>query len=96
MEAMGIIFSNIYDSKMGNLTWERTSGSIPFGGRYRQIDFVLSNMSNSAVCDGAHGRVPREARGAANGAAGFGAKRRGVCHFVRYDGSVRDRFLGGR
>ena len=38
MEAMGIIFSNIYDSKMGNLTWERTSGSIPFGGRYRQID----------------------------------------------------------
>ena len=37
MEAMGIIFSNIYDSKMGDLTWERTSGSIPFGGRYRQI-----------------------------------------------------------
>ena len=49
MEAMGIIFSNIYDSKMGNLTWERTSGSIPFGGRYRQIDFVLSNMSNSGI-----------------------------------------------
>ena len=49
MEAMGIIFSNIYDSKMGDLTWERTSGSIPFGGRYRQIDFVLSNMSNSGI-----------------------------------------------
>ena len=49
MEAMGIIFSNIYDSKMGDLTWERTSGSIPFGGRYRQIDFVLSNMCNSGI-----------------------------------------------
>ena len=49
METMGIIFSNIYDSKMGDLTWERTSGSIPFGGRYRQIDFVLSNMSNSGI-----------------------------------------------
>lgn len=49
MEATGIIFSNIYDSKMGDLTWGRTSGSIPFGGRYRQIDFVLSNMSNSGI-----------------------------------------------
>lgn len=49
MEATGIIFSNIFDNKMGDLTWGRTSGSIPFGGRYRQIDFVLSNMSNSGI-----------------------------------------------
>ena len=42
MEAMGIIFSNIYDSSMGELTRERTSASIPFGSRYRQIDFALS------------------------------------------------------
>ena len=33
MEAMGIIFSNIYDSSMGELTRERTSASIPFGSR---------------------------------------------------------------
>ena len=50
MEAMGIIFSNICDSKMGDLTWERTSGSIPFGGRYRQIDFVLSRREDRRAC----------------------------------------------
>lgn len=49
MEAMGIIFSNIYDSSMGELTRERTSASIPFGSRYRQIDFALSNMANSKI-----------------------------------------------
>lgn len=49
METMGIIFSNIYDSSMGELTRDRTSASIPFGGRYRHIDFVLSNMANSGI-----------------------------------------------
>lgn len=49
METMGIIFSNIYDSKMGALTEMRTSASIPVGGRYRQIDFVLSSMANSGI-----------------------------------------------
>ena len=49
MEAMGIIFSNIYDNNMGELTRERTSASIPFGSRYRQIDFALSNMANSKI-----------------------------------------------
>ena len=49
METMGIIFSNIYDNTLGELTKVRTSASIPFGGRYRQIDFVLSNMANSGI-----------------------------------------------
>ena len=49
MDTMGIIFSNIYDNNMGELTRNRTSGSIPFGSRYRQIDFVLSNMANSRI-----------------------------------------------
>ena len=49
METMGIIFSNIYDSNMGALTELRTSASIPVGGRYRQIDFILSNMTNSGL-----------------------------------------------
>ncbi len=49
MKAMGIIFSNIYDSTLGQLTNNRTVASLPFGGRYRQIDFVLSNMSNSGI-----------------------------------------------
>lgn len=49
MSAMGIIFANIYDSSMGDLTNKRTMASLPFGGRYRQIDFTLSNMSNSGI-----------------------------------------------
>ena len=49
MDTMGIIFSNIYDNNIGELTKERTSASIPFGSRYRQIDFILSNMANSSI-----------------------------------------------
>lgn len=49
MNLMGIIFANIYDSSLGQLTNKRTIASLPFGGRYRNIDFCLSNMSNSAV-----------------------------------------------
>ena len=49
MKAMGVVFSNIYDSSLGELTHHRTVASLPFGGRYRQIDFVLSNMSNSGI-----------------------------------------------
>ena len=49
MKAMGVIFSNIYDSTLGELTNHRTVASLPFGGRYRQIDFVLSNLSNSGI-----------------------------------------------
>lgn len=49
MKMCGIIFSNIYDSSMGELTAHRTMASVPFGGRYRFIDFVLSNMVNSNI-----------------------------------------------
>lgn len=49
MKMTGIIFSNIYDTPMGDLTKLRTVASMPFGGRYRFIDFVLSNMVNSHV-----------------------------------------------
>ena len=49
MKMSGIIFSNIYDTPMGELTTKRTVASMPFGGRYRFIDFVLSNMVNSNI-----------------------------------------------
>lgn len=47
MNVMGIIFAN--DSGLGALTNKRTTASIPFGGRYRQIDFALSNMSIAGI-----------------------------------------------
>ena len=49
MKMTGIVFSNIYDTSMGDLTKYRTVASLPFGGRYRQVDFVLSNMCNSGI-----------------------------------------------
>ncbi len=49
MNMTGIVFSNIYDTPMGDLTKKRTVASMPFGGRYRFIDFVLSNMVNSNI-----------------------------------------------
>lgn len=49
MKMMGIIFSNIYDSSLGEITKSRTMASLPYGGRYRLIDFVLSNMVNSGI-----------------------------------------------
>lgn len=49
MKAMGIIFASIYDASLGDLTNKRTMASLPFAGRYRQIDFTLSNMTNSGV-----------------------------------------------
>lgn len=48
---MGIIFSNMNDECMGEITSIRSTGSIPYGGRYRLIDFTLSNMVNSGVRD---------------------------------------------
>lgn len=49
MNKMGIIFSNIHDKTLHELTEQRTTSSIPFGGRYRFIDFVLSSMVNSGI-----------------------------------------------
>ena len=49
MRAVGIIFSNIHDDNVPELVRVRTLGSIPYGGRYRLIDFPLSNMVNSGI-----------------------------------------------
>ena len=46
---VGIIFSNMHDDALSRVTDIRTFGSIPFGGRYRTIDFPLSNMVNSGI-----------------------------------------------
>lgn len=49
MSAAGIIFSNIHDANIPELTRNRTMASVPFGCRYRLIDFMLSNMVNSNI-----------------------------------------------
>lgn len=47
MKLMGIIFAN--DATMGDLTEKRTMASLPFGGRYRLVDFHLSNMCAAGI-----------------------------------------------
>ena len=47
MKAMGIIFTN--DASLGDLTDKRTMASLPYGGRYRQVDFALSNLSCAGI-----------------------------------------------
>ena len=49
MNAAGLIFSNIHDQSVPQLTNNRTMASVPFGCRYRLIDFALSNMVNSDI-----------------------------------------------
>ena len=47
--ALGIIFPNAYDRMVPELTTERLMASIPFAGRYRMIDFILSSMVNNDI-----------------------------------------------
>ena len=49
MKMTGIIFSEMYTDALNSLTQDRNMGAIPFGGRYRLVDFALSNMVNSGI-----------------------------------------------
>ena len=46
---IGLIFTNLHGELISELTDKRTMGSVPFGGKYRLIDFPLSNMVNSGI-----------------------------------------------
>lgn len=45
----GVIFSSLNEESIPELTKVRSIGSIPYGGRYRLVDFALSNMVNSGI-----------------------------------------------
>ena len=47
MNVLGIIFAN--DGSLGELTTKRTMASLPFGGRYRHVDFALSNLAAAGI-----------------------------------------------
>ena len=48
-DAFGLIFTGEINPYMRDLTMSRAVGALPFGGRYRCIDFVLSNLVNSNI-----------------------------------------------
>ncbi len=47
--ALGVIFPNSYDDLVPELSNVRLMASIPFAGRYRLIDFILSSMVNCGI-----------------------------------------------
>lgn len=48
---LGLVFANMHGTTLGDMTKNRTMGSVMFGGRYRLIDFPLSNMVNSGISE---------------------------------------------
>ena len=46
---LGILFANTHEGSVPELASKRTMASIPFGGRFRMVDFPLSGMSNSGM-----------------------------------------------
>ncbi len=49
IDTMGVILTVNSDYDLGDLTSLRSVAAIPFGGRYRLIDFALSNLVNSGI-----------------------------------------------
>jgi len=48
-EMLGMILAGGQGTRLGKLTKNTAKPSVPFGGRYRIIDFTLSNLANSEV-----------------------------------------------
>ena len=46
---LGVILAENPQAKMGELTQYRSLAAVPVGGKYRMIDFILSNMVNSGI-----------------------------------------------
>ncbi|MFE8703293.1 sugar phosphate nucleotidyltransferase [Cytobacillus sp. FJAT-54145] len=46
---LGVIDATTYCEELEELTVNRSLAAVPFGGRYRLIDFILSNMVNSGI-----------------------------------------------
>lgn len=51
MKMMGVINLDHEQDFLNELTYFRCGAAVPFGGRYRLIDFVTSNMTNAGMID---------------------------------------------
>ncbi|HNU22796.1 MAG TPA: sugar phosphate nucleotidyltransferase, partial [Mesotoga sp.] len=49
MKVLGIILAGGRGEYLSSLTQVRTSAALPVFGKYRSIDFTLSNMINAGV-----------------------------------------------
>lgn len=46
---LGILFAYVHEERVRTLTENRVMASVPFGGRYRLVDFPLSSMVNAGI-----------------------------------------------
>ena len=49
LRVLGIVLAGGKGTRLYPLTKERAKPAVPFGGKYRIIDFVLSNLINSGI-----------------------------------------------
>ena len=49
MNIAGLILSNLHRNRLPEMSRRRSLSSVPFGCRYRLIDFPLSNMVNAGI-----------------------------------------------
>ncbi len=49
MEVLGVVLAGGRGERLFPLTKDRAKPAVPFGGKYRIIDFVLSNLVNSGI-----------------------------------------------
>ncbi|MCL7975138.1 MAG: sugar phosphate nucleotidyltransferase, partial [marine benthic group bacterium] len=47
LRVLGLVMAGGEGSRLAPLTEERSKPAVPFGGSYRIVDFVLSNLLNS-------------------------------------------------
>ncbi|MEG1859062.1 MAG: glucose-1-phosphate adenylyltransferase subunit GlgD [Christensenellaceae bacterium] len=48
-DTFGLVYAGEQNINLRELVYLRTVGALPVGGRYRAIDFILSNMVNSGI-----------------------------------------------
>ena len=49
LDALAMVMAGGKGERLYPLTRDRTKPAVPFGGKYRLIDFVLSNLVNSHI-----------------------------------------------
>lgn len=49
IKTLGMVLAGGKGTRLHPLTWKRTKPAVPFGSKYRIIDFALNNMLNSGI-----------------------------------------------